>query len=162
MGGSARSDPMEEWRSVTPMATLGVTEGKVETNMSTNDLQRLTSLYYRSIRISDVDGFVDLFATDGVSHDPVGAPPHVGHDGVRAFLTGVLGLCHQLDIAPVETVFYHNSAAVTWSAFAIGKNGSGTEFGGIDVFTFNQDLRIASLHAFWDAVPLMKALTAHG
>jgi len=139
---------------------FGVTEGKVDTNMSTNDLQRLTSLYYRSIRISDVDGFVDLFATDGVSHDPVGAPPHVGHDGVRAFLTGVLGLCEQLDIAPVETVFYQNSAAVTWSAFALGKNGSRTEFGGIDVFTFDRDFRIATIHAFWDAAPVMNALTA--
>ncbi len=128
--------------------------------MSTNDLQRLTSLYYRSIRISDVDGFVDLFATDGVSHDPVGAPPHVGHDGVRAFITGVLGLCEQLDIAPVETVFYQNSAAVSWSAFALGKNGSRTEFGGIDVFTFDRDFRIATIHAFWDAAPVMNALTA--
>ena len=105
--------------------------------MSTNDLQRLTTLYYRMIRLSDVDGFVGLFATDGVSHDPVGMPPHVGHEGVRAFLTGVLGLCEQLDITPVETVFYQNGATVTWSAHALGKNGSKTEFGGIDVFTFD-------------------------
>jgi steroid Delta-isomerase len=139
---------------------FGATEGKVNTNMSTNDLQRLTSLYYRSIRISDVDGFVDLFATDGVSHDPVGAPPHVGHDGVRAFLTGVLGLCEPLDITPVETVFYQNSAALTWSAFALGKNGSRTEFGGIDVFTFDRDFRIATIHAFWDAAPVVNALAA--
>ncbi len=130
--------------------------------MNTDDLQRVIALYYRSIRVSDVDGFVSLFASDGVSHDPVGAPPHVGHDGVRAFLTGVLGLCAQLDIAPMETVFHQNSAAVTWSAFALGKNCSRTEFGGIDVFTFDRDLRIASLHAFWDATPLMKALAAHG
>ena len=128
--------------------------------MSTNDLQRVTALYYRSIRVSDVDGFVSLFASDSVSHDPVGAPPHVGHDGVRAFLTGVLGLCEQLDIVPVETMFYQNSAAVTWSAFALGKNGSRTEFGGIDVFTFDRDFRIATIRAFWDAAPLMKALTA--
>jgi len=143
------------------IASLESPEGKVDSNMSTNDLQRLTALYYRSIRVYDVDGFVSLFASDGVSHDPVGAPPHVGHDGVRAFLTGVLGLCEQLDIAPVETVFYQNSAAVAWSAFAIGKNGSRTEFGGIDVFTFDRDLRIASLYAFWEAAPLMKALAAH-
>ena len=130
--------------------------------MSTNDLQRLTALYYRLIRMSDVDGFVGLFAPDGVSHDPVGAPPHVGHDGVRDFVTGVLGLCEQLDIVPVEIVCDHNRAAVTWSAVAHGKNGSETEFGGIDVFTFDQDLRIASLYAFWDAAPLMNALTARG
>ena len=130
--------------------------------MSTKDLQRLTALYYRLIRIGDVDGFVGLFAPDGISHDPVGAPPHVGHDGVRAFLTGVLGLCEQLDIAPVETVCDHNRAAVTGNALARGKNGSQTEFSGIDVFTFDQDRRIASLYAFWDAMPVMNALTARG
>ena len=129
-------------------------------HVSTYDLQQLTARYYRLIRMADVDGFVDLFAPDGVSHDPVGAPPHVGHDGVRAFLTGVLGLCEQLDIVPVDTVCAHNRAAVTWSAVARGKNGSQTEFGGIDVFTFDQDRRIASLYAFWDATPVMHALTA--
>jgi steroid delta-isomerase len=135
-------------------------EGKVDTNMNTNDLLRITALYYRTIRVSDVDAFVNLFASDGVSHDPVGAPPHVGRDGVRAFLTGILGLCEQLDIASVKAVFYRNSAAVTWSALAIGKNGSKVEFGGIDVFVFDRDLRIATLHAFWDAKPVINALTA--
>ncbi len=130
--------------------------------MSTNDLQRLIALYYRLIRMADVDGFVGLFAHDGVSHDPVGAPPHVGHDGVRAFLTGVLGLCKQLDIVPVDTVCAHSRAAVTWSAVAHGKNGSQTEFSGIDVFIFDQDRRIASLYAFWDATPVMHALTTRG
>ena len=130
--------------------------------MDTHHLQQLTDIYYRLIRLGDVDGFVDLFAPDGVSHDPVGAPPHVGHDGVRAFLTGVLGLCEQLDIVPVETVCDQHRVAVTWSAVARGTNGSRTEFGGIDVFTFDQNLRIASLYAFWDAVPVMNALTARG
>lgn len=130
--------------------------------MNTNDLLRVTARYYQLIRMADVDGFVGLFAPDGVSHDPVGTPPHVGHDGVRAFLTGVLGLCERLDITPIETVCDHHRAAVTWSATARGKNGSTTEFGGIDVFTVDQDLRIASLYAFWDAVPVMNALTARG
>ena len=128
--------------------------------MNTDDLQRVTALYYRSIRVSDVDAFVSLFASDGISHDPVGPPPHVGHDGVRAFLTGVLGLCAQFDIVPLKTLLFKNSVAVTWSAFAVGKNGSKTEFGGIDVFTFDRDFRIATLHAFWDATPVIKALTA--
>ena len=128
--------------------------------MNTNDLQQMTARYYRLIRLGDVDQFVDLFAPDGVSHDPVGAPPHVGHDGVRAFLTGVLGLCERLDITPTEILCYQNRAAVTWSALAHGKNGSTTEFGGIDVFTFNQNRRITSLYAFWDAAPVMNALTA--
>ena len=130
--------------------------------MSTDDLQRLTARYYQVIRMSDVDGFVGLFAADGIMHDPVGAPAHVGHDGIRAFLTSILGLSEQLDIVPVETVCDQHRAAVTWSALALGKNGSHTEFGGIDVFTFNQDLQIVSLYAFWDATPLMNALTARG
>lgn len=130
--------------------------------MNTTDLCRLTSDYYQLIRFSDVDGFVALFAPDGVSHDPVGAPPHVGHDGVRAFLTGVLALCEQLDIVPVETVCHHTCVAVTWSAVARGKNGSRTEFGGIDVFTVDQKGRITSLYAFWDATPVMNALTVRG
>ncbi|MFZ5863917.1 MAG: nuclear transport factor 2 family protein [Nitrospirota bacterium] len=130
--------------------------------MSTNDLHQVTARYYQLIRMADVEGFVGLFAGDGVSHDPVGAPPHVGHDGVRAFLTGVLGLCEKLDIVPVDIVFDQNRAAVTWNATARGKNGTKTKFSGIDVFTFDQDLRIASLYAFWDAGPVMEVLTARG
>lgn len=128
--------------------------------MKANDLKRITALYYRSVRVRDVDGFVDLFAAGGVSYDPIGAPPHVGHSGIRAFLSGILALCEHLDIAPLESVFYENRASVTWYALAVGRNGSKTEFGGVDVFTFEPGGKISTLHAFWDDTPVIKALTS--
>ncbi len=45
-----------------------------------------------AIRAKDIDSCVALFAEDGVSHDPVGMPPHYGRDGARKFLESVFSL----------------------------------------------------------------------
>lgn len=121
-------------------------------------LERNLNLFYRSIRVADVDGVVKLFATGAIMHDHVGAPPHSGHEGVRAFLTGVWGMCERFDISALETIYFENSAAVTWAAYAIGKNGARLEFGAIDVLRFNDNMEIVSLHAFWDPGPVLTAL----
>jgi ketosteroid isomerase-like protein len=124
-------------------------------------VERLAALYYRYICTADVDSFANLFSASAVFNDPVGTPPYIGPQGARKFLTGVLDLCQSFHIAGSHSLVRGDSIAVTFEAAAVGKNGAHVEFGGIDVFTFDQDLQIASLHAFWDAAPLMKALTAH-
>jgi ketosteroid isomerase-like protein len=126
--------------------------------MNRQELERTVSLFYRSIRVADLERAVTLFAKDAVMHDPVGAPAHVGHDGIRKFLTGVLALCRRFDIAERATISHESSAAVTWAAYALGNNGAQVKFGGIDVFRFNDGAEIVSLHAFWDAGAILPVL----
>jgi steroid delta-isomerase len=136
---------------------------RAESNRKTAKLYHLqwaATQYYRCVRTGDIEGFVNLFSQNGISHDPVGAPPHVGETGLRTFLEDILKLCEHLDIAPLESDFFNDCASVKWSALAIGKNGTKTEFSGIDIFTFNQEGKIVTLHAFWDAEPVMAALTS--
>ena len=41
--------------------------------------------YVDGYRRNDKQAVLDLFRPDAVWHDPVGAPPHVGHEGIGAF-----------------------------------------------------------------------------
>lgn len=101
-----------------------------------------------------------MFSPNGVSHDPVGAPPHVGETGLRTFLEDILRVCTHLNITPLESDFFNDCAWVKWSAVAIGQNGTKADFNGVDIFTFDRAGKIVTLHAFWDAEPVMAALTS--
>jgi ketosteroid isomerase-like protein len=52
--------------------------------------------FYAALRANDVDAWVNLFAADATARDPVGIPPHRGHEGLRDFLSGVLRACYEL------------------------------------------------------------------
>jgi steroid delta-isomerase len=45
----------------------------------------------------DVEAYVDLFAEDAVIVDPVGTPPHVGRQAVRAFRQSAVDAVSSMD-----------------------------------------------------------------
>ena len=58
--------------------------------MVQNQVASMVTSYYAALRANDVDAWVSLFAADATARDPVGTPPHRGHDGLRDVLSGVL------------------------------------------------------------------------
>src|SRR5579863_1723981 len=88
--------------------------------------------YFATIRAMDTDAFVATFAADGVLHDPVGAPPHVGHAAIRAFADGIFGLFETVGLTEDAIFVAGNGAAVKWTGRGRGKNGAAVTFEGID------------------------------
>ena len=50
-----------------------------------DEIRASVEAYIAAVNANDKDTFLDRFAPDAVWHDPVGAPPHVGREGIGAF-----------------------------------------------------------------------------
>jgi steroid delta-isomerase len=114
--------------------------------------------FYAALRANDVAAWLDTFASEAIAHDPVGMPPHHGHEGLRAFLSGVLEQFASFRLTEEDVFLAPNGAAVKWTGRGQGRNGRPVEFSGIDVFDFNGDGKICLLKAYWDAAPVLATL----
>jgi steroid delta-isomerase len=120
-----------------------------------NLCEQAVTEYFAAIRAGDVERWVNTFAHDAISHDPVGAPPMQGHAALRQFLTH-LGQSFQSVALTEEAVFVNgNSAAVKWTGKAISHSGKSVDFEGVDVLDCNDDGKITLVRAFWNPAPVM-------
>lgn len=126
--------------------------------MSQEAVQEAINHYFAAICNLDAAAFIACFAADCVSHDPVGAPPISGHEGLRNFFGGILATFDKLHMAETAVYINKNEAAVHWQAEGVGKNGKSTTFSGIDLFTINEDGKIAALRAYWNPRAMMAQL----
>ena len=128
--------------------------------MSKEQIEKTVSSYFAAIRSMNAEAFVAVFATDTVSHDPVGAPPVSGYDGLRKFFKGMEATFSQLIMTETAVYINQNEAAVHWQAEGTGQNGKTTHFSGINLFTCNGEGKISSLRAYWDPRAMMAQLKA--
>ena len=106
----------------------------------------------------DVEGFVSTFASEGVTHDPVGTPPSAGHDAIRGFITHIFSAFETVGVTEDAVFASGNSAAVKWTGKGIAKNGNHVTFEGIDVIDCNDEGKIVLVRALWDPAPVFAAL----
>jgi steroid delta-isomerase len=105
--------------------------------------------YVDAYRKQDRDAFLALFTPDAVWHDPVGAPPHEGHEGIGAFWDQAHELSDGIDFERREMVVGGDEAAVLFTITAKVGDG-GMAFEAIEIFVVADDGRITSLKAYWD------------
>jgi steroid delta-isomerase len=115
--------------------------------------------FYAALRSNDVDAWVALFAA-ATAADPVGAPVHRGHEGLRAFLSGVLEQFETFGLTENAVYCVPGGAAAKWTGLGLGRNGRSVEFEGIDVFEMDAHGLIKSLSAYWDAAPVLEVISA--
>ena len=113
---------------------------------------------FASLRAMDPEAYAATFAPDGVSYDPVGAAPTVGHDALRQFLTAILDAFDKVGLTEDHVFIAGNGAAVKWTGRGKGKNGRDVRFEGIDIFEFNDDGLIQTLRAYWNPAEVMMQL----
>jgi steroid delta-isomerase len=128
--------------------------------MGQSEVASAVSRFYAALRANDVDAWVSLFAADATARDPVGTPPHRGRDGLRDFLSGVLQQFETFGLTEEEVFCVPGGAAVRWAGSGRGRNGKDVTFRGIDVFALDSEGRITSLDAYWDAAPVMEAISS--
>lgn len=114
------------------------------------DIRDTIANYIDRFSANDREGWLALFTEDATLEDPVGSEIKKGHDGVGEFWDFV----HTLSSSIVLTAAGPVCVAATEAAFPItivnDLGGMKMELDAIDVMTFADDGRIASMRAFWD------------
>jgi steroid Delta-isomerase len=128
--------------------------------MSTTACRQAVAEYFSALRAMDVDRWVNTFAADAESHDPVGTPPLVGHDALRQFLTEIFSVFETVGLTEDHIFVTGDTAAVKWTGLGRGRNGKDVIFEGIDVIECNPDGKITSLRAYWNPAPIVAAVTS--
>src|SRR5580765_8262460 len=105
--------------------------------MSPEVVAKTVKAYFAAIRAMDIPACVDTFASDAVSHDPVGAPPNVGQQKVEEFFRNIMAACKEVGLKEDEVFSAGSGAAVKWSGRGISQSGNKVHFEGIDVLEVN-------------------------
>jgi steroid delta-isomerase len=123
-------------------------------------IQQVVEDYFAAIRAMDPEAWLNTFAENAVSNDPVGGVPIEGHKGLRQFFQDVGGAFETLGITEDHVFVAGNQAAVKWTGRGVGKNGAEVTFEGIDVFEVNDQGKIQTLWGYWNPNALMAELLA--
>jgi len=106
----------------------------------------------------DQQAWVNTFAEDAVSNDPVGALPIKGHQKLGEFFQTITAAFKEVGLTENDVFIAGNSAAVKWTGKGTSKQGRAVHFEGIDVFTINEAGKIETLHAYWNPAEMVAQL----
>jgi steroid delta-isomerase len=126
--------------------------------MSPEVISKAVKAYFAAIRAMDKQAWINTFAVDAVSHDPVGAPPINGHEKLGEFFDTITGAFKEVGLTEDEVFIAGNSAAVKWIGRGISKQGKKAHFEGIDVFEVNETGKIQTLRAYWNPAEMVAQL----
>jgi steroid delta-isomerase len=117
-------------------------------------VQAVVDAYVDSYRRNDRQACIDLFAVDAEWHDPVGEPPHVGHEGVGAFWDQARVMAESIELVPSDVIICANHAAMVFQIHVKLAGGDPTptimEMDAVEVFVIDDDGLISELRAYWD------------
>jgi steroid Delta-isomerase len=126
--------------------------------MSPEAIAKTVKDYFAALRAMDQQAWVNTFAEDAVSNDPVGALPINGHQKLGEFFQTITGAFKEVGLTEDQVFIAGNSAAVKWTGRGTSKQGRAVQFEGIDVFTINEAGKIETLHAYWNPAEMVAQL----
>ncbi|WP_066380933.1 MULTISPECIES: nuclear transport factor 2 family protein [unclassified Anabaena] len=126
--------------------------------MSNDTIEKVIAAYYTNIAAMNPEGWLDNFAVDAVSHDPVGEPPAKVHEGYRQFIGQLQAVFEKLEATTEHIFIASNEAAVKWTMTGISKSGKSVQFEGITIFEMNADGKIQTTRAYWSPAQMIAQL----
>lgn len=126
--------------------------------MSPETVSRAVKAYFAAIRAMDQQAWVNTFAEDAVTHDPVGAPPTEGHQKLGEFFQTITAAFKEVGLTEDQVFVAGNAAAVKWTGTGVSKQGRKVRFEGIDIFEVNEAGKIQSLQAYWNPAEMVAQL----
>ncbi|MEP6717650.1 MAG: nuclear transport factor 2 family protein [bacterium] len=126
--------------------------------MSPEVIAGTVKAYFAALRAMDEQAWVNTFAEDAVSHDPVGALPINGHQKLAEFFQTITAAFKEVGLHEDQVFIAGNSAAVKWTGRGTSKQGRTVHFEGIDVFEINDAGKIETLHAYWNPAEMVAQL----
>jgi steroid delta-isomerase len=113
-----------------------------------DDMQAISDAYIDAYKRNDKDAVLALFREDAIFEDPVGQPPHLGHEGIAAFWDQSHAMA-SIELHRKDLIICGSEMAMVFEVHAtIGDNTMILD--AIDVFVVGDDGKISSLKAYWD------------
>jgi steroid Delta-isomerase len=126
--------------------------------MSPEVVSRAVKAYFAALRAMDQQAWINTFAEDAVTYDPVGTPPNQGHKSLTEFFQTVTAAFKEVGLTEDEIFIAGNSAAVKWTGRGVSKQGRQVKFEGIDVIEVNEAGKIQTIHAYWNPAEMVAQL----
>lgn len=126
--------------------------------MSPEIISRAVKAYFAALRAMDQQAWVNTFAEDAVTYDPVGAQPTRGHEKLGEFFQTITAAFKELGLTEDDVFVAGDGAAVKWTGRGINKQGRKVHFEGIDVFEINEAGKIQTVHAYWNPAEMVAQL----
>jgi steroid delta-isomerase len=120
-----------------------------------DDVKKVVDAYVDAYRRNDKQACLDLFAADAVWHDPVGEPPHLGHEGIAAFWDQARTMAESIELVPNDVIPCGNQAAMVFEihvnlAVPEGSPPATMIMDAVEIFELDDAGKIAQLRAYWD------------
>ncbi|HYW18339.1 MAG TPA: nuclear transport factor 2 family protein [Nodularia sp. (in: cyanobacteria)] len=121
-------------------------------------IETIVSAYFANIAAMNPEGWVNNFAEDAISHDPVGEPPAKVHEGYREFMGQLQAFFDKLEPTTEHIFVGGNQAAVKWTMHGVSKKGKSVIFEGITIFEINAVGKIKTTRAYWNPANMVAQL----
>jgi steroid delta-isomerase len=118
-------------------------------------VRAVVDAYVDGYRRDDKQAVLDLFRPDAVWHDPVGEPPHVGHEGIGAFWDQVHAMADAIVLEPSNVIVAGGEGVMVFD-IEVSTGGATMAIPAVEVYTIDDAGKITLLKAYWDmtqAVP---------
>ncbi len=114
----------------------------------TDSMKAAMRAYIDRFNAGDLEGVLALYADNASAEDPVGTPLHQGKGALRFFYAEALKTGGRLELVAPMRGSRGNAAAMAFDVKLNLPTGPAT-VRVIDVMTFDDEGRIASMRAFW-------------
>ncbi|OUL25104.1 ketosteroid isomerase [Nostoc sp. RF31YmG] len=128
--------------------------------MTTATIEKVVAAYFTNISTMNPEGWVENFAEDALSYDPVGEPPAKVHEGFRQFIGQLQAVFEKLEPTTEHIFVAGNEAAVKWTMRGLSKTGKSVTFEGITIFEINEADKIQTIRAYWNPAAMVAQLRA--
>jgi steroid Delta-isomerase len=116
---------------------------------SPDQVSAVIDAYVDGYRRNDKQAVLDLFQPDAVWHDPVGAPPHVGHEGIGAFWDQAHEMADSIVLEPRFVVVAGDEGVMAFEIHCATPAGA-IVIDAVEIFTIDDAGKIVLLKAYWD------------
>ena len=112
-------------------------------------IRELVARYLATFATGDIEGRVALFAPDASFEDPVGTPPMIGHDALRAFFSQ--GSAMKMSAELERIAICGNEAAYAFRARLDAGEGGQVTIHPFETLVVGDDGLIVQMRAYFDA-----------
>lgn len=119
---------------------------------SAEQMRETVVAYVTSVGAGDTEAIVALYTDDATVEDPYGTPAHRGHAGIREFYGALSGADLQTELVTVRIA--GDSAAFELRVITRA-DGKTITIAPIDVMTFDEHGKIATMRAYWSGEDLL-------
>lgn len=109
----------------------------------------MAEAYVAASNANDKKAVLAQFAPDTVWYDPVGAPPHVGVEGVGEFYDQTRTLADRVEMKLRDVIVCGTEAAMVLEIH-VTMGDSGMIMDCVETLEVNDDGKISAMKAYWD------------